>query len=551
MANIRLRHEINIQTYDFSATTAANGDNIVSLDSTKYGEDATYWFEIYGLSTISSGTVTLRRNSTTTDDATNSVTSSSFARYRVEFTPPAGATEYIIRVTNARVKAARIIILSEAAAYSAFETQVEIGDRDLDRNPTTLSPLTYPKYWYFDSTKWAGDVLFTAEAVYNCDSGSGSIQIGIDEDNGSFSGWVTRLIIVAAGTSTSIVRVRSTTTFAPRSGRNYRLVAKTTKSQKHFNIYNAKLIIGQTGAQDINQATDTGNIGAIYGGTGSSSEGSQQRAQSFQPTKSTVGAVTLKFWKTGAPTDNINIKITDTLGGAELAGGSISASTIPIATPVKIYLRTAAVVTPGNTYYVEVSRSGSRDTSNYLSLYMAFDTNPYSGGYIHIKNNNAWGDDSLTSDYRFTTYVGVDTQLEEQYLVGNTRMPSSGRQDMVTYYDPAEWGEVTVTYIHEGNSISSGLTDLKLQDISGPTDISNSYITDCIEREQTIAMEMPTSAKQIDVNIVGGISAIGGDRILAQVKIATSNMGWNPAPSNWHLRKTRVVSYGQMPGETT
>ena len=114
------------------------------------------------------------------------------------------------------------------------------------------------------------------------------------------------------------------------------------------------------------------------------------------------------------------------------------------------------------------------------------------------------------------------TKIEAQYLLLNTPDTlSTGLLDYDTYFDPAEWVSVTNTYIHEGNGVSAGTADLKLQeDPNGtPADITGSTITDCIEREQSSALTMPASAKEIDVNVTSILSAVNASRILAQVSI--------------------------------
>jgi hypothetical protein len=94
----------------------------------------------------------------------------------------------------------------------------------------------------------------------------------------------------------------------------------------------------------------------------------------------------------------------------------------------------------------------------------------------------------------------------------------TGLQDSDTLYNPAEWSGGTFTYYHEGNGLVSGTNDLKLQDIAGPTDITDSTITDCVQRERTGALTMPEASATIDNNYTSLPQPNnGGSRIIVQV----------------------------------
>jgi hypothetical protein len=101
---------------------------------------------------------------------------------------------------------------------------------------------------------------------------------------------------------------------------------------------------------------------------------------------------------------------------------------------------------------------------------------------------------------------GSISNLEEQYLLANSSFGgTTGLKDFDTYYDPNEWGGNTITYYLEGNGVSSGTGDIKLQqDPNGsPADITGSAITDTVEVEQSSNMTMPVSAQTLDVNVTG------------------------------------------------
>jgi len=169
-ATTAIRHEINI----IDAIVTASGDDsaIIQLDTTKYTggfSNVTYYFET--VAQVDSGTLTvaLERVNTATQDATISVTATSYFLQRTVFTPPVlSQTQYNINLangTNPKVKAARIIILQSADPLSLTQTQIEIGNKETGKTNTATAALTNPKYWLYDSSKW-DNATFYAEVTY-------------------------------------------------------------------------------------------------------------------------------------------------------------------------------------------------------------------------------------------------------------------------------------------------------------------------------------------------------------------------------------------------
>jgi len=131
----QIRQEINIVTAGSAsvdtggaskgASTSADGNVYVQLDTTQYNGTVTYYFEWIGNVASGTSSVKLRRKGTSTDDATLSVTGSTTAVWRsTAFTPPAGQTEYMLRIEagtgDCRGKAARIIIIQNSTKLDRF-----------------------------------------------------------------------------------------------------------------------------------------------------------------------------------------------------------------------------------------------------------------------------------------------------------------------------------------------------------------------------------------------------------------------------------------------
>ncbi|MFH1173484.1 MAG: hypothetical protein V1692_03055, partial [bacterium] len=111
------------------------------------------------------------------------------------------------------------------------------------------------------------------------------------------------------------------------------------------------------------------------------------------------------------------------------------------------------------------------------------------------------------------------TKLETQYLLANTLFAANTNlQDFDTGWNPAEWTTSnTYVYIHEANSVSGGTSDVKLQDKSGSPDVTNSTITDVIQREQSAGMTMPAGASDLDVIATTNGGNLYASRILVQI----------------------------------
>lgn len=171
---------------------------------------------------------------------------------------------------------------------------------------------------------------------------------------------------------------------------------KTTAEMKDIATYNYP-----DGGTNISQ-TSTTHTTQVQGGTAGSGEINQEKAQSFIATGDYIESVTVKITKTGTLTDNIIATITSSLGGSAIGSKSVAASSFSSGSFVKFIFDEPFAVTPTNTYYLQLSRSGSRDVTNYFSPSIAFTTDPYAGGYLHKKDNNTWADDSTTSDLTFT-----------------------------------------------------------------------------------------------------------------------------------------------------
>lgn len=172
-------------------------------------------------------------------------------------------------------------------------------------------------------------------------------------------------------------------------------IPATTAEMKTKALYTT--ITGQATTGPITVTQSGADVTTISGGTGGSGETDQQKGQSFTATGTVIASVQLKFWKWGTPTDNIICTITSSLGGASLGSKAIAATSFSAGALVTFTFDTPINVTNGNTYYIQLSRSGARDTGNACAVYFRYNTNPYAGGSMWRRDNNTWAADGGTS----------------------------------------------------------------------------------------------------------------------------------------------------------
>lgn len=221
----QIRQEINLWVNAagsgaFTSTSIDVGAALAQLDTSQY-ISPTYYFEVVAKVDTNSGTnnLKLRRNGTTTDDATCTITSTSYARVRSSsFTPPVGATEYLLHVNassgrTVTLTAARLVVI-DAGVITQTETQIELG-----YYPNLISFPLY-KYWNYTAAHWDGTVSFFFEAVCYASTGY-TATATLSQDDGSFNNW-TVVATAFLGNPGVWTRVR-TSAFVPLNGRHYRV----------------------------------------------------------------------------------------------------------------------------------------------------------------------------------------------------------------------------------------------------------------------------------------------------------------------------------------
>lgn len=530
--SVQIRQEINIVDAVLTATSGgtATSNEIVQLDTTQY-VSPTYYFEIVADTTLSiTDTVTLRRKGTTTDDATCTIPLGTTAATRIRsasFSPPAGQTEYVVFINtsvgaNTSVKAARIIIIDNPATLTSTETQIEVGGQGGQAYTSSIAvPVTNPKYWLYTAANWNGTKTFFAE-VTNKTASTNTATITLQEDNGSFASFVDKVTIVSAVSNTTTSRTRSVA-FTPTDGRHYRVAVKSSTSKSSVTIYNAKVIVDQVGSWTIpsgvkdTHTTTTGYVNGINGIDGLHS--SEALGFNFTAGSSySCGSIGILIQKAGAPADNVycNIRTTSITGTIIGTSDNLSATYITAAGGW-VYLNFASPValTSGTTYYVDVNRTGSwNSTNNYL---LGRDTAATNGWSLDAATG--WTN-TFTNCYQTYTGAGgsgnfvTPSLLEPQYLLLNTVNTGTGLQAYQTLVDKTEWSGVTLAGKHAMDS-NNASNAAKLVDITNAnTDVTSSTVTGANQQISANIWANITTGHQIDVNITNSTGAVAGSRII-------------------------------------
>jgi hypothetical protein len=149
---------------------------------------------------------------------------------------------------------------------------------------------------------------------------------------------------------------------------------------------------------------------SIFGGTAGSGENDQAQAQSFIAASNQIRAVIIPLTKIGTPTDDITVSIASTVGGSAIASTSLSLDSLT--SGIQLFeFSTPVSVTPTDTYFIRIERSGARDTSNYVN-WPYTNENAYPDGAYSSRSNTTWTEDT-GRDYQFIVINGgVESDIE-------------------------------------------------------------------------------------------------------------------------------------------
>jgi hypothetical protein len=364
----------------------------------------------------------------------------------------------------------------------------------------------------------------------------GTVGVALEVDNGSFGGWTFVAQIVAVGNiSTTSQRVR--VSFTPTTGKNYRLVASTTNSTASYDIYNAKIVVDQSGGSLTIASLTTGqsnaiNLGDTFHGSG----------QSFVGDGRTLASTTFWIQKDGSPTGNAVSKIYASTGsngttakptGAALAtSDNVDVTTISGAStnPVSFQFSGGNQITLTNgTVYIAVIEYTGGDVTNNLVIAVDSSSPPDTGNGSYANTSFSWTADSgIDFLYRVNATAALSpTLLEPQYLLANTTFSSgTGAQPFPTSWNSAEWAGSDNAYYYEASAADNSTSVVTLND-SGGTVVTNSTVTSPDNRGRSSAMCMPSNG-DLHPRASTNNGDIFSSRIIVQVGGTPASCGPTP-----------------------
>lgn len=142
----------------------------------------------------------------------------------------------------------------------------------------------------------------------------------------------------------------------------------------------------------------------VYGSTGTL----EAAAQSFVAISTKLSSMQIYLVRSGTPGDDITINITASLGGASLGSATVVA---PPTAYTTVTFTDPVTLTSGNTYYAEVTRTGSRNTSNFIYGQMTSPTYEFPLGDAYYRSSGVWTNYSSSfGDWRSSfTFTGIQT----------------------------------------------------------------------------------------------------------------------------------------------
>lgn len=520
-----IRQEINILDRLANASILnAGSQGTVQLDTTQYNGTITYYFEIVGFNTSATldDTFTLRRDGTTTDDVTITIpknTSTNTLFRSTTFTPPAGQTSYFCFSPNsaggfAILKSARIVIIQNTGTdpITNTETQIEIGSNS-SITALTDTALTNPKYWKYTSANWDGTITAYFESTFATGTSKSAATVTLQVADGTGDGFVNWSNVASSAvttTSTTGARVRSGA-ITLTAGRNYRAVGKAGNSKSGLTVYNAKIIIDQVEGGYLG-GNDASGL-PVLGGSGASGVQQEIAVDFSLVNASTITGVVLRLKKSGSPSDIHNINLVSTLDGTNLASATLDPTTLTTSfVNTTITFTTPYSASASTTYYVQVSRTGARDATNFISLSCAAGGT----GNGHERDNGTWGAAPNTY-FQLTGITGI-TKLEPQYLLANTLLAAgTGFQSFFTTLDPTttEWddGSGSITYSAAADAANGSTSVVTIQKSDG----SVTYATVSSPDNQGISTfsSVPAASTTLDVKATTNGGDVAAVRILA------------------------------------
>ena len=136
---------------------------------------------------------------------------------------------------------------------------------------------------------------------------------------------------------------------------------------------------------------------------------------------------------------------------------------------------------------------------------------------------------------------GTPTLLEPQYLLANTKEVGTAAQSYFNSWDSTEWS-TTNNYLHAVSSGASEVSTISVLNASTSLAITGGTVTNPNNYATSTGMCMPATRSDFDTKATVNGGNVFGDSIIAQVGVASTATGCNPAVSFSYAE--RVIFFG-------
>jgi len=206
----------------------------------------------------------------------------------------------------------------------------------------------------------------------------------------------------------------------------------------------------------------------VYGSTGTL----EAAAQSFVAISTKLSSMQIYLVRSGTPGDDITINITASLGGASLGSATVVA---PPTAYTTVTFTDPVALTSGNTYYAEVTRTGSRNTSNFIFGQITSPAYEFPLGDVYYRSSGVWTNYSSSSgDWRSSfTFTGIQTLTMSNLAISVS--------DSISMIEDMDLGNLSINK-SESISISENVSTVQTTDPNTSIQISDSIT---IEDEPT------------------------------------------------------------------
>jgi hypothetical protein len=483
----QIRQEINIINSAYTSTGVSNLGGVIEIDTLRFYSATTFYFDVVASgSTSNTGKVTLRRFGTTTDDASITIGATSGKQlFRTTFPAPwslangAGVSQqqYFVYFsgdgTHAQtVYSAKVNVIQKAPQIKYTVSYFEVGGQ-FTTNSTSYVPLQYPKYWYYDATKYSGvGVTAMFQATLNATASTGGVQAVLQyaPTPNTFSGWtnVPNTEVTATTSGQNLLYNTANNFFTLTSNTYYRVAVLTQSSGNPVTISNAKVALMLNDGSTTHVPYYGKNIN---GGIASQGTWAQQ-FKVYNPTLITGVNVFINA-SSPAPSDQLGFFIVPTLNSSvsgfpsnTVAYGLISGSTIGTTlAPYNINFTQPAVLSAGTWYCAAIRQPDVSGSTFYAWEQEGYGGATYAdgGNWSRYSGNNWLGGAGVLNMYlELVGTTGVQN-FESELLITNTLLAAgTTAQSGYTNFNNTDWFNAQNNYIFVIDAASASTSNVSL-----------------------------------------------------------------------------------------